>query len=98
MILSDKSRSLYVVAKLSMNLFKILLIGLFLAGCVHKPPSEASKPAGDQQPYIQGFYPVIQLTLPKRYGIMTSDMDAGAAIITAEKAESVLEFSKQHYR
>ena len=35
----------------------------------------------DQQPYIQGFYPVLQLTLYLRYGIVPSDIDAGAAII-----------------
>ncbi|WP_413992024.1 substrate-binding domain-containing protein [Labrys okinawensis] len=35
----------------------------------------------DQQPYTQGFYPVIQLVLHIRYGLLPVDMDAGAAII-----------------
>jgi simple sugar transport system substrate-binding protein len=52
----------------------------------------------DQQPYTQGFYPVIQLTLLKRYGLMPSNMDTGATLITLQNAESVLELSKQHYR
>ena len=52
----------------------------------------------DQQPYIQGFYPVIQLTLLKRFGIMPSDMDTGAILITGQNADSVLELAKQHYR
>ena len=52
----------------------------------------------DQQPYIQGFYPVVQLTLFKRYGIMPSSMDAGAAVITAEQADTVLKLTEQHYR
>ena len=52
----------------------------------------------DQQPYIQGFYPVIQLTLLKRYGIMPSSIDAGAAMITSKNAESVLQLTEQHYR
>lgn len=52
----------------------------------------------DQQPYIQGFYPVVQLTLLKRYGIMPSSIDAGAAMITSENAESVLEMTKENYR
>lgn len=52
----------------------------------------------DQQPYIQGFYPVVQLTLLLRYGITPSDMDAGAAIIDASNVEHVMELTKQHIR
>jgi len=52
----------------------------------------------DQQPYIQGFYPVIQLTLYLRYGIMPSDMDAGTAIINKSNVEQVIELTKQKYR
>lgn len=52
----------------------------------------------DQQPYIQGFYPVVQLSLFKRYGIRPSNMDAGAAIIDSTNAASVIALSKQHYR
>lgn len=52
----------------------------------------------DQQPYIQGFYPVVQLTLYKRYGIVPSDMDAGAAIIDQSNVGQVLELSKRYYR
>jgi simple sugar transport system substrate-binding protein len=52
----------------------------------------------DQQPYIQGFYPVIQLTLNLRYGIVPSDMDTGAAIIDRKNVERVLELTKKGYR
>lgn len=52
----------------------------------------------DQQPYIQGFYPVIQLTHYIRYGIRPSDIDSGATIITRENADQVLELTKQGYR
>lgn len=52
----------------------------------------------DQQPYTQGFYPVIQLTLYKRYGIMPASMDAGAAVVTKEQAERVLKLTEQHLR
>ena len=52
----------------------------------------------DQQPYIQGFYPVIQLTLLLRYGITPSDMDAGASIITAETVDQALELTELKYR
>jgi simple sugar transport system substrate-binding protein len=52
----------------------------------------------DQQPYIQGFYPVIQLTLYLRYGIVPSDIDAGAAIVDAANADEVMELTRRQYR
>jgi len=52
----------------------------------------------DQQPYIQGFYPVVQLTLYLRYGIVPYSMDAGSAIITADTADRALELTEQKYR
>jgi simple sugar transport system substrate-binding protein len=52
----------------------------------------------DQQPYVQGFYPVVQLTHYLRFGIRPSDVDAGAAIIDASNVGRVLELSKQNYR
>jgi simple sugar transport system substrate-binding protein len=52
----------------------------------------------DQQPYIQGFYPVVQLTHYLRFGIRPSDVDAGAAIIDGSNVDRVLELSEQQYR
>ncbi len=52
----------------------------------------------DQQPYIQGFYPVMQLTLFLRYGIMPSNMDAGATIITPKNVDQALKLTRQKYR
>lgn len=52
----------------------------------------------DQQPYMQGFFPVIQLVLYCRYGIMPSDIDAGAGLITVENVDNVIELSKKGYR
>ncbi|MEI6807747.1 MAG: substrate-binding domain-containing protein [bacterium] len=52
----------------------------------------------DQQPYIQGFYPVIQLALRCRYGIMPPSMDAGAAVITRANAAAVAGLVKKGYR
>ena len=52
----------------------------------------------DQQPYIQGFYPVVQLTLYLRYGIVPSDIDAGAAIIDRTNVRQVMELAKRNYR
>jgi simple sugar transport system substrate-binding protein len=52
----------------------------------------------DQQPYVQGFYPVIQLTLYLRYGLKPSDMDAGAAIIDRSNVAQAIELTKKKYR
>ena len=52
----------------------------------------------DQQPYVQGYYPVVQLALNLRYGIVPSDIDAGAIMIDRSKAARVLELTKQKYR
>jgi len=52
----------------------------------------------DQQPYIQGFYPVVQLALYCRYRIQPANLDAGAAIVTAREVDQVLELSKRKYR
>jgi simple sugar transport system substrate-binding protein len=52
----------------------------------------------DQQPYAQGFYPVVALVLKLRYGIMPSDVDAGSAIIDRKNVEQVLEWTAKGYR
>jgi simple sugar transport system substrate-binding protein len=52
----------------------------------------------DQQPYIQGYYPVVQLTLYRRYGIQPSNIDAGAGVISKDDVDRVIELTKRHYR
>lgn len=52
----------------------------------------------DQQPYSQGYYPVVQLALYCRYGIRPCDMDAGAGIVAAGDVDRVLRLSHEHYR
>jgi len=52
----------------------------------------------DQQPYVQGFYPVIQLALYCRYGIRPSNIDAGAFVITKKEAAAAVELKKANYR
>ncbi len=52
----------------------------------------------DQQPYIQGFYPVVQLTHYLRYGIIPSDVDAGAAIIDESNVDQVMVLSQKKIR
>jgi simple sugar transport system substrate-binding protein len=52
----------------------------------------------DQQPYVQGYYPVVQLAQYCRYGIMPSDVDAGAGIITREKVDRIAALCKANLR
>jgi simple sugar transport system substrate-binding protein len=52
----------------------------------------------DQQPYVQGFYPVIALTLKLRYGIAPSDIDAGAGIVDRRNVKQVIQLTTAGYR
>ena len=52
----------------------------------------------DQQPYAQGFYPVVQLVQQIRYGIIPSDMDSGSTMITKENVDEVMKLTKEGYR
>jgi simple sugar transport system substrate-binding protein len=52
----------------------------------------------DQQPYTQGFYPIVQLTLYRRFGLMPSSLNAGAAIVDRQNVERVRQLSKQSIR
>ena len=52
----------------------------------------------DQQPYCQGYYPVVQMALYCRYGIPPADIDTGTGIVTAENADRVVDLSREHYR
>ncbi len=52
----------------------------------------------DQQPYTQGFYPVIQLVLNIRYGLSPSNIDAGAGIVMKDNVDSVMKLSAEGYR
>lgn len=52
----------------------------------------------DQQPYMQGFYPVVQLVQYLRYGITPSNNDIGASFVTKENVAKVEELIHQGYR
>jgi simple sugar transport system substrate-binding protein len=52
----------------------------------------------DQQPYTQGFYPVVQLVLKLRYGIEPADIDAGAGVIDRSNVDQVKKLSADGYR
>lgn len=52
----------------------------------------------DQQPYLQGFYPLAQLTHHVRFGLTPADIDAGAALVNADNVEAVMDLCAQGYR
>ena len=52
----------------------------------------------DQQPYMQGFYPVVQLTHYLRYGIMPCDNSIGAAFVTRNNVDQVEALIAKEFR
>lgn len=53
----------------------------------------------DQQQYLQGYLPVVMLSLYNRYGLMpTTDIQTGPNFITQDEAEQVIELTKKGYR
>ena len=52
----------------------------------------------DQQPYTQGFYPVVQLVLNIRYGLRPVSMDAGACMIDRSNVARIAALAKTGYR
>ncbi len=49
----------------------------------------------DQQPYTQGYYPVVQLALYCRYGIKPSNVDSGAGSVTGKDARRVMKLTEK---
>jgi simple sugar transport system substrate-binding protein len=47
---------------------------------------------------VQGFYPVVQLTLFLRFGLIPASMDAGAAFIDRSNLEAIRQLSREHIR
>jgi len=52
----------------------------------------------DQQPYVQGFYPVMQLFQYVSYGICPSEIDAGAAVIDKNNVDDVIKHIENGFR
>ena len=52
----------------------------------------------DQQPYLQGFMPVVQLALYVRYGIEPCDMDAGANLVHGGNVAAVAKHVQSGHR
>lgn len=52
----------------------------------------------DQQPYEQGFMPVMEVYLKKNFGLAPADIDTGEAVITPDQVDSITALSKQGKR
>ena len=52
----------------------------------------------DQQPYMQGFMPVMQVYLADTVGLAPADIDTGQGIVTPEDADMIMELSEQGLR
>jgi len=63
---------------------------LVRAGCI--------RATVDQQPYVQGFLPVVLLANYLRYGLRPSNVDAGAAIIDRSNVDRVEDLTRRGYR
>ena len=52
----------------------------------------------DQQPYMQGFMPVMEVYLDKTVGLAPADIDTGKAVFTPEQADELMSLAKQGLR
>lgn len=52
----------------------------------------------DQQPFLQGYLPILQMYLTSKFGFAGFDVDTGAAIISAKNIDAVAPFAKEGIR
>ncbi len=52
----------------------------------------------DQQPYMQGFMPVMQVYLADKIGLSPADIDTGQGIVTPAEADTIMELSAKGLR
>jgi simple sugar transport system substrate-binding protein len=52
----------------------------------------------DQQPYMQGFMPVMEAYLSKKVGLAPSDIDTGQGIVRPDQADAIMTLSAQGLR
>ena len=52
----------------------------------------------DQQPYMQGFMPVMEVYLAKTVGLAPSDIDTGQGIVTPDMVDAIMELSAMGLR
>ena len=52
----------------------------------------------DQQPYLQGYIPILQLCMSKKYGFAGLHIDTGSAFIDADNVEAVAKLAEEGIR
>ena len=52
----------------------------------------------DQQPYIQGFMPVMEVYLADKIGLAPADIDTGQDIVTPAEADGIMTLSAKGLR
>ena len=52
----------------------------------------------DQQPYLQGYLPVVQLYLRKKYGFSSWDVDTGLGIVDKSNVDLIAKLAKKRIR
>ena len=52
----------------------------------------------DQQPYLQGFVPVMEGMLMKNYKLSAFDVNTGSAVVTPDQVDAIEALSKKGYR
>ena len=52
----------------------------------------------DQQPFLQGYLPIVQLYLRKKYGLSGWDVNTGKALVGPKDVDAVMELSAQGKR
>lgn len=52
----------------------------------------------DQQPYEQGFMPVMEVYLDKKAGVSPTDINTGNAVVTPNEVDKVMKLAKEHLR
>jgi simple sugar transport system substrate-binding protein len=52
----------------------------------------------DQQPYMQGFMPVMQAYLAANFGLAPSDIDTGQGLVTPDQVDQIMALAEQGLR
>lgn len=52
----------------------------------------------DQQPYLQGYVPVMEAPLIKKYKLAAFDVNTGSAVVTPDQVDAIMQLSKEGYR
>ncbi len=52
----------------------------------------------DQQPYLQGYAPVLEAPMIKKYKLAAYDVNTGSAVVTPDQVEAIEKLSKEGYR